>query len=214
MIAVSQTAAKLDTLASEINDETRLVPVCLDVGDWVETEQKLADHFDSIDYLVNNAGCAIEFAVDEVEEAGLDRMLNVNLKGPLNLIRLVAPGMKKRRYGSIVNVSSISGVAALDGHVGYAATKAALDMVTRVSSKELAAFNVRVNSVNPTVVWTQMGREHWADDVKRNTMLSRTPIGRFAEVDEVVKPILFLLSDQSSMINGIYMPIDGGFLAT
>lgn len=169
---------------------------------------------DKIDYLINNAAYTVTFPVDQVDEDELDRMLNVNLKAPLNLIKLVAPGMKSRRYGSIVNVSSISGVAALDGHVGYAATKAGLDMVTKVASKELSPFNIRVNSVNPTVVWTQMGKDCWSDETKRATMLSRTPMGRFAEIDEVIKPILFLLSDQSSMITGVQMPIDGGFLAT
>uniref|UniRef100_A0A8B9HIF1 Dicarbonyl/L-xylulose reductase n=1 Tax=Astyanax mexicanus TaxID=7994 RepID=A0A8B9HIF1_ASTMX len=93
------------------------------------------------------------------------------------------------------------------------ATKGALDLLTRVMALELGPHQIRVNSVNPTVVMTDMGKIGWSDPVKAKTMTSRIPLGKFAEVEDVVNSILFLLSDKSAMTNGVTLPIDGGFLA-
>ncbi|KAG8041316.1 hypothetical protein G9C98_002304 [Cotesia typhae] len=79
---------------------------------------------------------------------------------------------------------------------------------------ELGPHNIRVNAVNPTVVLTAMGKLGWGDPEKARSMTEKIPLGRFAEVDEVIDPIVYLLSDRSSMINGVALPIDGGFLAT
>lgn len=213
VIAVSQTQNKLDSLADEIKSN-KLETVCVDLGNWNETDAKLANLCNKVDYLVNNAGYALNSSVTDVTQEEVDQIFNVNLKGPINMIRLVSRGMKERNFGSIVNVSSVAGIAALDGHLVYASSKAALDMVTKVSAKELGKYNVRVNSVNPTVVMTQMAVEHWSEPKKKEAMVSKIPMARFVEVSEVVDPIIFLLSDKSSMINGITMPIDGGFVAS
>uniref|UniRef100_A0A8B9JA62 Dicarbonyl/L-xylulose reductase n=1 Tax=Astyanax mexicanus TaxID=7994 RepID=A0A8B9JA62_ASTMX len=97
--------------------------------------------------------------------------------------------------------------------MGTSATKGALDLLTRVMALELGPHQIRVNSVNPTVVMTDMGKIGWSDPVKAKTMTSRIPLGKFAEVEDVVNSILFLLSDKSAMTNGVTLPIDGGFLA-
>lgn len=213
MIAVSQTQGKLDSLKQEAG--TDLVDtICVNLANWNETEVKLKNLCTKVDYLINNAGYSHNCTVDQVPEDELNKIIDINLKAPINLIRLVANGMKERKSGAIVNVSSVAGLAALDEHVAYASSKAALDMVTKVTAKELGPFNIRVNSVNPTVVWTKMGREHWNDKQKQSKMTSRIPMGRFVEVEEVIGPILFLLSKEAAMINGITMPIDGGFSAT
>jgi len=86
-------------------------------------------------------------------------------------------------------------------------------MVSRVMALELGPHKIRVNSVNPTVVLTSMGKMAWSDPAKAGPMLAKIPLGRFAEVEEVVDAVIFLLSDKSSMINGVALPIDGGFLA-
>lgn len=213
MIAVSQTESKLASLQSQLGE--RLTPICVDLASWTDTEAKLAPVCQNVDLLVNNAGVAIPSLVLDQSEEELDKTLAINLKAPINLIRLVAPGMKTRKFGSIVNVSSISGLVATDYLCAYSASKGGLDMVTRVAAKELGPYNIRVNSVNPTIVWTQMGIQVWRDDEKRTSkVLERTPLGRFAEVNEVVDPILFLLSSKSSMITGISMPIDGGLVSS
>jgi len=95
----------------------------------------------------------------------------------------------------------------------YCGTKGALEMVSKVMALELGPKNIRVNCVNPTVVLTDMGRLGWSEPSKANAMLSKIPLGRFAEVNEVVEAVLFLLSDKASMINGVFLPVDGGFLA-
>lgn len=212
VIAVSQTAHKLDSLKEELNGRIRTVAVNL--GDWSETEKKLADLCQDVEYLVNNAAYAEDASVDEVPLRIVDKTYDVNLKGPINMIRMVSKGMKERKSGAIVNISSVAGIAALDHHVVYGSSKAALDMVTKISAKELGKYNIRVNSVNPTVVWTQMGQQGWSDPEKNAAMIAKIPLGRFVEVHEVVEPIIFLLSSKSSMISGVTLPIDGGFVAT
>lgn len=213
VIAVTQTQSRLDSLADELNSD-KLETVCVDIGNWNETEAKLAKLCHKVDFLVNNAGFAHCSSVEDVTLEELDKTLDVNLKGPINLIRLVSGGMKERKFGSIVNISSVAGIAALDGHLSYAASKAALDMVTKVSAKELGKYNIRVNSINPTVVMTPMAVDHWSEPTRKKEMTSKIPMSRFVEISEVIDPIAFLLSDKSSMINGILMPIDGGFVAT
>lgn len=219
MVAVGQSEERLASLKAEAAAAAggelgeRMVTAAVNLADWGAAEERLASLCQKVDFLVNNAGTSHTNPVDRVREEELDDIFALNLKAPINLIRLVSPGMKRRRFGSIVNVSSVAGLAALDEHVGYASSKAALDMVTKVSAKELGPFNVRVNSVNPTVVWTKMGRQHWSDEEKQRSMMSKIPLNKFAEVAEVVEPIVFLLSERASMINGTTLPIDGGFVA-
>jgi len=116
--------------------------------------------------------------------------------------------------GSIVNVSSQASQVGLVDHTSYCASKAAQDALTRCMAVELGKHGIRTNSVNPTVVLTDMGRLAWSDPVKAGPMLSRIPTGRFAEVDDVVSVVLFLLSDNAAMVNGSALPVDGGFLST
>ncbi|MCA8163644.1 SDR family oxidoreductase, partial [Burkholderia cepacia] len=115
--------------------------------------------------------------------------------------------------GSIVNVSSQAALVGLPAHLGYCASKAAMDAITRVLCIELGPHGIRVNSVNPTVTLTPMAQFAWSDPEKRAPMLAAIPLGRFAEPDEVVEPILFLLSDAASMVSGVSLPIDGGYTA-
>ncbi|XP_004695863.2 PREDICTED: L-xylulose reductase-like, partial [Condylura cristata] len=93
-------------------------------------------------------------------------------------------------------------------------SKGALDMLTKVMALELGPHKIRVNAVNPTVVMTPMGRANWSHPQKAKSMLDRIPLGRFAEMENVVDTILFLLSDRSCMTTGSAVPVDGGFLAT
>lgn len=101
---------------------------------------------------------------------------------------------------------------ALTDHTLYCASKAALDAVTRNLALELGPKKIRVNSVNPTVVLTEMGRLGWSDEARAAPMLARIPMRRFAEVQEVVDAVLYLCSDRASMIHGVCLPVDGGAL--
>lgn len=124
--------------------------------------------------------------------------------------KLIASG----KGGSIVNISSQASMSALKDHLAYGLSKAALDQVTRIYALELGPHNIRVNSVNPTVTMTDMAKVGWSDPVKAANMLSKIPLGRFAEPQEVVDTVLFLLSDKANMINGVILPIDGGYMAS
>ncbi|XP_023197145.1 L-xylulose reductase isoform X2 [Xiphophorus maculatus] len=208
--AVTRTQADLNSLVQEC---PAIVPVCVDLADWAATEAALKD-VGPIDLLVNNAACTKLQPFLEVTPDQFDLLFNVNVKAVLHISQMVAGGMKARGSGgSIVNVSSQASQRALRDHTVYCATKGALDMLTKVMALELGPHQIRVNSVNPTVVMTKMGRLGWSDPEKAQTMKSRIPLGRFAEEEDVVNCILFLLSEKSSMINGVALPVDGGHLA-
>lgn len=135
----------------------------------------------------------------------------MNFKGVFNVSQQVIPLLVSG--SSIVNVSSLAANIGIHGHSAYSATKAALDALTKSLALELGPKNIRVNSVNPTVVLTKMGRENWSDPAKSEPLLNNIPLHRFAELHEVVEPILYLLSNKSSFVNGHCLPIEGGYLA-
>lgn len=211
VIAVSRSKSTLETLKSQCPG---IVTVDVNLDNWTETQNRLKVYVSNVDLLVNNAGTSNSELVGDIREDSIDTMFGVNYKATVNLIQLVVQGMKERRYGSIVNVSSVSGMSALDGHCVYGSTKSAMDMVTKIAAKELGKFNIRVNSINPTVVWTDMGKSFWSDEKVKQEMISKIPMGRFVKVEEVVDPILFLLSESAGMINGVLLPVDGGFTAS
>lgn len=205
-------ARNVEALA-HLAEETGCEPLALDVSD----EAAIADAFASLspfDGLVNCAGVTgLAPALDTTAE-GFDRLMAVNARGAALVARHVARGMiDAKRAGSIVNVSSQASLAALDQHLAYCASKAALDAITRVLCLELGPYGIRVNSVNPTVTLTPMAVEAWSEPVKRAAALERIPLKRFAEPHEVAAPVMFLLSDAASMISGVALPVDGGFLA-
>lgn len=212
VIAVSQTQAKLDKLKEELGE--LVVPVACDLADWDETETKLKPYCESVDFLVNNAGYAYMKPIEEIPKCEVDKILNINVRAPILLSALVSKGMKERRRGAIVNVSSVASMKAENRHVPYAASKAALDMITNCCALEFGSYNIRVNSVNPTLVWTEMAKSNWKDPKARSALLAKIPLNRFVEIREVVDPIVFLLSNEASMISGTNMPIDGGLASS
>ncbi|RWS18534.1 L-xylulose reductase-like protein, partial [Leptotrombidium deliense] len=103
--------------------------------------------------------------------------------------------------------------AAIREHLVYGATKAAVDQITRISALELGQHQIRVNAVNPTVVWTDLGKMVWSDPAKSQPLIDRIPLHRFNEVKDVVNTIVYLLSDKADMITGACIPVDGGYTA-
>ncbi|XP_067203761.1 L-xylulose reductase-like isoform X2 [Linepithema humile] len=211
VFALSKTKKNLDSL---IAADPKIQPVCVDLQDWDAT-RKAVQSILPIDLLVNNAAVVCLSPFLNTTPKGFDLTFNVNVKGVMNISQIVARDMIERKSGgNIVNVSSLAGQVAVKDHAVYGTSKGALDMLTKTMALELGPHNIRVNAVNPTIVLTERGKLGWSDPQKAHEMISRTSLGRFAEVDEVVKPILYLLSDHSSMINGVCLPVDGGFLAT
>ena len=162
--------------------------------------------------VVNCAGFGGEIATPITTDISVfDKVINVNARGSLLVIKYVAPAMIESGGGSIVNVSSQASLVALPGHVSYGSSKAALDNITRVAALELGPHNIRVNSVNPTVVMTEMSAFYWGRPEIADPFLAQMPLRRWATEDEIAAPIAFLLSDDASMITGVSLPIDGGY---
>ncbi|KAI8435937.1 hypothetical protein MSG28_004105 [Choristoneura fumiferana] len=211
IVAVSRTKSHLETLHGEYPS---IDIVELDIADWDKTRQVI-DSLGPFDALVNNAAVAICEPFLECSPNDFDRTFDINVKAVLNISQVVAKKMiEKNIHGSIVNISSQASKAALKDHAIYSASKAALDALTRAMALELGPKGIRVNAVNPTVIMTEMAKVGWSDPARANEMKAKIPLGRFGEVSEVVNAVVFLLSDRSSMISGVELPIDGGFLAT
>ena len=209
VVAAARNVNELARLA----EETGCEPMMLDVSDESAIDDALGS-LEAFDGLVNCAGIALlERAVDTTG-ASFDRVMAVNARGAVLVAKHVARGMiDAKRAGSIVNVSSQAALVALDDHLSYSASKAALDAVTRALCVELGPYGIRVNSVNPTVTLTPMAVQAWSDPAKRDPALKAIPLHRFAESAEVAAPIMFLLSDAASMISGVCLPIDGEYTA-
>ena len=141
-----------------------------------------------------------------------DKVISVNARGSLLVIKYASRAMiAAGRGGSIVNVSSQASQVALSGHVSYGSSKAALDNITRVCALELGQYNIRVNSVNPTVVMSEMSEFYWGRPEIGEPFLAQMPLHRWASADDIAGPIAFLLGADAAMITGVSLPIDGGY---
>ncbi len=171
------------------------------------------DAFGTIDILVNNAGVTTVKSIIDTPVADWDWVNAVNLRAPYLLAQALAPNMIAQRRGKIINISSQSGVVALDDHGAYGASKGGLNMLTKVMTVEWAKHNIQSNTVCPTVILTPMGEMVWGDPKKGDPMKAKIPAGRFGRTTEVADLILFLASPASDMICGQDILIDGGFTA-
>jgi L-xylulose reductase len=165
--------------------------------------------------VVNCGGYGGEIATPmETDISVFDQVMSINARGALLVTKYTSASMiRLGRGGSIVNVSSQASLVGLRGHISYGSSKAALDNITRVSALELGKYGIRVNAVNPTVVMTPMSAWYWGREDIQGPFLEAMPLGRWATVEEIAAPIVFLLSDGASMISGVSLPIDGGFTA-
>lgn len=179
------------------------------------SEDSVRDALGSLDVwgVVNCGGWGGEIATPmETDIDVFDKVMAVNARGALLVTKYTSQAMIRLGIGgSIVNVSSQASLVALEGHVSYGSSKAALDNITRVSALELGRHGIRVNSVNPTVVMTPMSAWYWGRPDIEGPFLAAMPLGRWATEDEIAAPIVFLLSDAASMITGVSLPIDGGY---
>ena len=182
-----------------------------DVTDPAAVERAVAEGAeDGVDILVNNAGVVRLAPAEELTLADWDLTMNVNVRGPFIMAQAVAPGMIARKRGRIINLASQASLVALDEHVAYCASKAAIIGMTQVLALEWARFNVTVNAVAPTVVMTELGKKAWSGD-KGKAMLGKIPLGRFATPEDVAAAAVFLASDGAAMITGQTLVVDGGY---
>lgn len=186
------------------------------VQDWVET---VITGYGRVDVLVNNAGILRDglfvkvkegVVVKQMPESDFDLVISVNLKGVFNCTQAVAPHMIKQSGGVILNATSIVGIDGNFGQTNYVASKAGVIGMTKVWSRELGRYNIRVNAVAPGFTATEMVKampENILDGMR-----GRTPLGRLGDPEDIANAYLFLASDEASFITGIVLRVDGGIV--
>ncbi|CAH2400898.1 SDR family oxidoreductase [Mesorhizobium escarrei] len=207
VIAAGRSREALDAIAKETGCRT----VTFDLA----SEDEIRNALGGLDLwgVVNCGGFGGEIATPmDTDIAIFDKVITINARGALLVTKYATQQMVRiGKGGAIVNVSSQAALVALEGHISYGSSKAALENITRCSALELGKYGIRVNSVNPTVVMTPISSGHWSQPHIAEPFLKQMPLGRWATEDEIAGPIVFLLSDAASMITGISLPIDGGY---
>lgn len=201
-------------------DGGEAVFVQVDVAEPDQVERMVCgavEAFGRVDVLFNNAGVNFPATVVDVSEEAWRRSLDVNLKGVMLGCRYAIPEMLKTGGGSIVNTASMLGLVASPRQAPYAAAKGAVVMLTRQVAIDYAKRNIRVNCLCPSEVNTEMNRrfiEQSPDpQAELRRVLTRIPMDRMAEPEEIASAALFLASDDSSYITGVALPVDGGLTA-
>jgi NAD(P)-dependent dehydrogenase (short-subunit alcohol dehydrogenase family) len=172
----------------------------------------VAEKFGRIDVWINNAGIAHKGLAVDLEPADWDADIGVMLSGPFYCAHYAAKVMIAQKSGSIVNVASVNGLFAQKARAPYSSAKAGLVMLTKVLASELAEHGIRVNAVAPGVVMTDLVREGIEQGmVTEQAYLSRIPMGRLGELNEVVEAVTFLAGDEASFVTGEVLRVDGGW---
>jgi 3-oxoacyl-[acyl-carrier protein] reductase len=178
-------------------------------GAAAEFVGQVKDAFGTVDHLVNNAGITRDQLILRMKEDDWDSVIDTNLKGAWNFSKAVLrPMMRNENGGSILNISSISGVVGMLGQSNYSASKAGMIGLTKALAKEVASRKITVNALALGLVETEMASEMNAE--YREKILSQIPLGRLGSVDEVAQIACFLLSDAAKYVTGQVVQADGG----
>ena len=164
-----------------------------------------------IDILINNAGINRIDSISDLNLKDLSDIIHVNLITPIEIIQAVISNMKNKRYGRIVNISSVFGNVSKEKRISYSSSKFGLKGATLAIASEVAKFNILVNCVSPGFTLTDLTKQILKDDGIKEIELS-IPIGRLAEVQDISKVVLFIASDLNSYISGQDIIVDGGFV--
>jgi cyclopentanol dehydrogenase len=200
---IRKTGGKADFLKLDVTQE----------ADWTAAVRHIVERAGRLDVLVNNAGILILKPVQDTSNQDWDRIFDVNVRSVFIGTRAAIPVMQKQGGGTIVNVSSIYGLVGAPGASAYEASKGAVRLFTKSCAVDLAPFNIRVNSVHPGVIETQMTKALLDDPAVRPALLGPTLLKRPAQPIEVSQAVLFLASDESSFVHGAELVVDGGYTA-
>ncbi len=185
-----------------------------DEAEWKSVVDKTVATHGGLDVLVNNAGISGSAEKDLYDTAAWNRLMGINATGVFLGMKYGIAAMKKRGKGSVINLSSISGIVGQGYiHVGYNASKGAVRLITKAAAAQHGRNNIRVNSVHPGLMPPMRTSGRTADPETRAKTLKGVPMGRAGEIDEVAYAILFLASDESSYVTGAELVVDGGWTA-
>lgn len=194
--------------AIALQKETNATPIKCNLKNSADISS-LKNVVGSLDVLVNNVGISQFALFTDISEADWDNMMDVNLKSAFLVTKLFLPDMISKKWGRIINVSSMWGISGASCEVHYSASKAGLIGLTKALAKEVAPSNVTVNCVAPGIIDTKMNARLSQEDKK--DFEDSVPLMRSGNPEEVASAILFLASEQSSYITGVVLPVDGGY---
>lgn len=213
LFLLEKNSSALHEVCEEIRKMGRkVVPVAVDLTDGETLRRELERHCSdlTVDILVNNAGFDRPGTTAKIDKAGFEAVLGIHLTVPLSLIQFFLPSMRAKKWGRIINVSSIYGLIGGKGEVAYSTAKAGLIGLTKSVAREAGADGVTVNAVLPGLTRTPTIENFMAKKFK-DAIIQETPLGRMAEPEEVARVIAFLASDDASFITAAAIPISGGW---
>jgi 3-oxoacyl-[acyl-carrier protein] reductase len=170
----------------------------------------VSKNYGGADILINNVGIAEQKLIFDITESDYDRMMNTNAKSHFLCCKEFLPYMISRKHGSIVNISSIWGITGSSCEVHYSMSKAAVIGLTKALAKEVAPSGIRVNTVAPGVIDTDMNCN--LSDLDKKEIIENTPISRLGTATDIAKAVYFFASEHSSFITGQVLTVDGGFI--
>ena len=183
-------------------------------ADWQQAVGVALRHFGALNVLINNAGIGGAGRLEDTTVEAWDRVMDVNAKGVFLGSKAVIPAMRQAGGGSIVNISSQLGLVGMaDSSPQYQASKGAVRLLTKLTALQYAKEGIRANSVHPGPIVTPMTEKRRAEPAIYESMVSRIPLGRYGEADEVAYGVLYLASDESAFVTGSELVIDGGWTA-
>jgi 3(or 17)beta-hydroxysteroid dehydrogenase len=183
-------------------------------SDWGQAVALAVSRFGALNVLINNAGIGGSSRVEDTTAEAWDRVMDVNAKGVFLGTKAAIPAMRRAGGGSIVNIASQLGLVGMDdSSPQYTASKGAVRLLTKTTALQYAREGIRCNSVHPGPILTPMTEQRRADPVVYKRMLSRIPLGRYGEAEEVAYAVLYLASDESAFVTGSELVIDGGWTA-
>ncbi len=183
----------------------------LDLSSTVSIDTYLSQLTDPIDILVNNAGINRLGSIDEISGKDFEEVIQINLLGHFQLTQGLVKGMKARRYGRIVNISSIWSLVSRERRVTYSAAKAGLNGLTRALALELAPYHILVNAVAPGYINTELTKKNNPPEALER-IAEEIPLGRLGEPSEIAECVAFLCSPKNSYMTGQVIVLDGGYL--
>ena len=175
-----------------------------------ELIKEVIDTFGKIDILINNAAKSEIGLFIDVDDENFQSLINTNLLAPMYLSKYALNYMISKGNGNIINISSIWGEAGASCEVVYSTTKGGLNLFTKSLSKEVAPFGIRVNSIAPGVINTEMN--NFLSEEEKNQLVDEIPMNRFGDVSEIAKAVIFLCKDDCKYLTGQIIRVDGGFL--